>query len=371
MPSAEAMSSPGNDFDAWLRLFADVLGVALPVSIFLSPMPLFLRALGVGSPVSRSGGGAGSQGGLKNNVTAPPTTATRDFLDMPPLAFTAQLAQCSLWLVYAFLKDIPFLVIANVVGVTTAVVYVLMYPVAIGASTSSRGSSGGSTSIGGDASSPMSQFETMSRRPLTEERADTALYTTSAGSAIGNSTTSTGAGGDATSTTGTSTTTVSNINGVILEQDAKQKSTSTMSTAKRNQYLAQYKVQLSVTIFLGVLASILMFARPEVTFLNIQQSSWLGATDKDSGLAGYLAMTVGTVLLIHPVFTMLEVLRTGNVGLMGSLLMNFVYTACNLVLLVQGLFFINNAALAIQSAVGLGANAAALVVRKIVGDRKG
>ncbi|CAD7974576.1 unnamed protein product [Amoebophrya sp. A120] len=294
-PSAPASAAPHFLEGDATKVAADLFGVALPSAIFLSPLPLFYNAFKHQTPV-----------------------------DMPPLAFTAQFAQCWLWFVYANLKDIPFLIVANVVGLSTAVFYVLLYPYCC--------------------KLILLLDPTDLRTPLAAGKPVTT---------------------DAVQVEVVASRTSPDAGAAPAPGEAQEHEDRAYDEGERkvSAYLAQYKWQMFGAVLVGAVTTFLLYNKPSVQALGIASSSWLGETAKDSGIGGYIAMTLGTLLLIHPVFTMVEAHATKNADLMGSSLMNGVYTACNVVLLSQGLFFNYNLALAIQSALGLFANITALAVR--------
>eukprot|EP00392_Amoebophrya_sp_AT5.2_P008436 g8457.t1 len=322
------------------RVLADLFGVLLPVLIFLSPSPLFYRSF------------FGKDG-------------TRCLpLGMPPLAFTAQFAQCWLWLVYAYLKEISFLVLANLCGIATGACYVALYPAAVRLNLEEGGGAGAPARTGISMAAPTCSPGDGAAASSLGRGQGKDVDTVGLGAS-----TSPDGGRRAVDEEDVRTPLARNIRRTTGEDPEEDNppppSLQLLSRGDVETYLFQYKIQLCCAVVLGISTTVALVERPVLPALGVTDGrDWLGRTERDSGIGGYVAMSLGTVLLLHPVFTMWTAVKTRNPDLMGSVLMNGIYTACNVVLLLQGTLFNYNVALAVQSALGLLANLLALGVRQ-------
>ena len=77
-------------------------------------------------------------------------------------------------------------------------------------------------------------------------------------------------------------------------------------------------------------------------------------------------MAVGTSMMAAPAFVMVDVLKTGNLAAMGSVVMNFVTLACGFAWFCNGFFYMNSAPVYIQNGIGVTVGAAALAIRVYV-----
>ncbi len=123
-------------------------------------------------------------------------------------------------------------------------------------------------------------------------------------------------------------------------------------------YYREWLMQCGGGTILGVIFALML--------LFCSMAGWPAAYIGVTSFMGWFGMAVGTSMMAAPAFVMVEVVKTGNLNAMGSLVMNLVTLACGTAWFCNGFFYMNSAPVWIQNGIGTTVGAVALGIRVYV-----
>eukprot|EP00392_Amoebophrya_sp_AT5.2_P013721 g13850.t1 len=300
----------------YLRESIGVACVIFPVLVFLSPISAYF-----------------------------PAYVHRRRMKLPPLPVTALTAQCFLWLLYGIGLKALVMIVPNVIGLVLGFVYIGLYQRFL-------------LFRGGGL--PLCWDDRQQQQAPPPPREEAGPQQEAAAAAVTTATTADHVGAEAgpPQTSAGDHVDVRSASLHTSEADALSEADAALnaSMATRRQYarreeaadirkrLFEFRVQALVVAVMG-LTSCLLFG------LQYYEA------------VGIMAMLLGILMLISPVFEVAEALGTGNPEVMGTVIMNVIMLLNCVVWTIQGAAYLRRTPVVVQNSFGIAGNVVALAAR--------